>query len=77
MCEFMSGYNYASVLNFFESRVDQDRIVEIPEEKIYGEYRRFAKYEGEPESLLNFMTIIQDDRYIFDMYCMVTGLMNE
>jgi hypothetical protein len=72
MCEFM-GLNYESVLNFLECIMEYDARVIIPEDEIYDSYKDFTERNGDKaESLLNFMTCISDDRYLFDMYSIVT-----
>lgn len=65
-----------NLYEFFEKCLDG--VQTIPEDKIYGEYRRFASRNGnEAENLNRFMDQITDDRYLFDMYSIVTGLVNE
>ena len=72
MCEIM-GLNYGSVLGFLESIMDKENRIIIKEDRIYDAYKKFMVKNGnEPESLFNFMTIISDDRYLFDMYSIVT-----
>ena len=72
MCEFM-GLNYASVLGFLENIMDKEKRIILKEDKIYDAYKKFMVKKGnEPESLLGFMTCITDDRYLFDMYSIVT-----
>jgi hypothetical protein len=71
--------DYAGVLRFLESVVDQDKMIIIPEDKIYSAYKRYAVKNEKfvIPTILQFMETVSDDRYLFDIYSIVTNILDE